>query len=310
MRRIGGYLLWAFGISWAIVGAGFLLGVRSAAHPFYILVAALCMLGPALAAIIQQRLIDRAPWAGLGLPLRPTDRPVFLGTVLIGLSLIPVLFGVLAVFEALGAERFGQVSITTERLMEALAEMLNASGSPSQGTSKILTWASGVPGGVALAFFLIAALFAALTVNLPFMLGEELGWRGYLWSVTAHWSGLRRVGFTGVVWGLWHAPLILMGHNYPEHPFLGIGLMVVFCTLLAFLFDWTRTRSRSIWSSCVLHGLINGTAGASVIFAWGGRPLVAGITGVAGFITIALLVVVVCCFDRRYRKVLFGPAPV
>ena len=34
---------------------------------------------------------------------------------------------------------------------------------------------------------------------------------------------------TGVIWGIWHAPVILMGYNYPTQPVLGVLLMVVFC---------------------------------------------------------------------------------
>ena len=31
----------------------------------------------------------------------------------------------------------------------------------------------------------------------------------------------------GVIWGFWHAPLILQGHNYPQHPWAGVFMMTV-----------------------------------------------------------------------------------
>ena len=58
---------------------------------------------------------------------------------------------------------------------------------------------SRVPGWLVLVLGLLAAVLAACTVNLPFMLGEELGWRGYLYQATAEWPSLKRVLFTGMV---------------------------------------------------------------------------------------------------------------
>ena len=91
-----------------------------------------------------------------------------------------------------------------------------------------------------------------------------------------------------------------MGHNYLGYPVAGIGMMVVLCILLAFLFDWTRSRSGSIWSSCMLHGLINGTAGLALLFASGGHVLL-GLTGASGLAALGLMVSMIVAFDRSYR---------
>lgn len=90
-----------------------------------------------------------------------------------------------------------------------------------------------------------------------------------------------------------------MGHNYP---IAGIGFMVVFCTLIAVLFDWSRTRTHAVWGPCVLHGIINGSADLFAVFAWGGHPLVASPVGIGGFVALALLVVVVFLIDGNYRR--------
>lgn len=157
---------------------------------------------------------------------------------------------------------------------------------------------ASVPAGLVLVGGLFSAVLAACTINLPFMLGEELGWRGYLFQATARWPRQRRVLFTGTVWGVWHAPLILMGHNYPGHPVAGVFMMVVFCVLAAFLFDHSRLRTRTVWGPCVLHGIINGSAGLFALFAWGGHPLVGSPTGVAGFVALGALCAVVFALER------------
>ena len=52
-------------------------------------------------------------------------------------------------------------------------------------------------------------------INIVPTFGEEWGWRGYLVPKMA--SRLHIVPtllITGVIWGVWHAPLTALGHNY------------------------------------------------------------------------------------------------
>ncbi len=308
-RRIRSFLSLAFGITWAIAGAGALVGVDTA-HPAYTATAALCMLGPAFAALIQWRLIDRAPWSAVGLhPSRIRWRGLGF-TVLLGVCIIPMCLAVVYLFgDRLGMASFGHAEVSGARFAERVADILEERG--VTGGLTAMPQVAAMPGGILLLGLLTAAVLAAFTVNLPFMLGEELGWRGYLFAATSAWSPAKRVLFTGPVWGVWHAPLIVMGHNYPGHPVVGILLMVVFCTLLAVLFDHTRTRAGSVWAACVLHGLINGSAGAFMLFAWGGHVLVASPAGIAGAMAIAILCIVVFAVDASYRRIFFlQPIPI
>lgn len=303
--RVVSFLALAFGFSWSVAGIGAVLGIRADSGFPYVLLAALVMFGPALAAVVQQRLVDRDQWSGLGLALKGTRWWVVALTALLGLSIVPLCLLMLHVFGTwTGIDTFGHVSVTTQRSLEAVADMLEQQGMNTSASTQ-LDMLERIPAAVVLVLVLAGALVGALTINVPFMLGEELGWRGYLWQRLAHWNGARRVVFTGLCWGLWHAPLIAMGHNYPGYPVLGIGMMVVFCVLLSGLFDWTRTRSGSVWSSVLLHGIINGSAGAMVLFAWGGHVLVGSVVGLGGFITIALLFAVVLMRDPHYRSDLF-----
>lgn len=302
-RRTWSFLLLAYGISWSVVGVGYALGVRHAAGLGYTLVAALYMLGPATAAIIQQRLFDRAPWSGIGLPLKGMRWKYVWLTVLIGVVIFPLAMLVAALGgDAIGIDAFGHVEVSQGRLLVAMEEALGAAG-PQQpsGIGELLDRVH-IPGGMWLLLFQLVAVVAAFSFNLPMMLGEELGWRGYLYGTSRTWTVASRVLFTGAVWGLWHAPLILMGHNYPQYPVLGIPLMVVFCVLLALLFDWSRTRTGAVWGPCILHGIINGSAGSYMLFAWGGHPLVNSPTGMTGFVAIAALGMIVLLFDRRYLQ--------
>jgi membrane protease YdiL (CAAX protease family) len=88
------------------------------------------------------------------------------------------------------------------------------------------------------------SLFAGCTANLFFVLGEEIAWRGFLEKerfIKGAWNPL----LVGIIWGLWHTPLILMGCNYGEHYIWGIPVMMVVCIVLAFYFSQALYRSGS-----------------------------------------------------------------
>lgn len=305
-QRITVFSVIAFGFSWALAGVGCLLGITTESGWPYMLLAALCMFGPAVAACIAQRRFDGLPWSGLGFPVKGTNWKVLILTIAGALLLVPLYLLCQHILgDRLGFALFGHAEVSDARLAAAIAELMAQLGAGASDASKL----PEVPAWALLLIIQAGALLSAFSLNLAFMLGEELGWRGYLFQVCARWSALRRIALTGVLWGLWHAPLIAMGHNYPGYPFVGIAMMVGYCLLAAFLFDWTRVRSRSIWSSAVLHGLINGTAGGAALFAWGGHPLVGSLVGVAGFIVLALFIVAILLFDPGYRAMLLRPQP-
>lgn len=83
-KRITSYLGLTFGLTWLLAGTGYLLGVTDVRSPGYIVLAALCMLCPAMVAVVQQRLLDRASWSGLGLSVTGTRWRVLIRTALCG----------------------------------------------------------------------------------------------------------------------------------------------------------------------------------------------------------------------------------
>lgn len=296
------FLLMAFGFTWLVAGVAALAGVDVNSSA-YSLVAGGCMFGPAIAALVQWRVIERAPWSDLGLHPKGVRWPWLSYTVVLGVAIIPLCLLVIAGGGHWGLPGFGHVEVTGARFAASVAEIMTAQGITGRNAGDSLL--STLPGGLILVAILGSAVLAAFTVNLPFMLGEELGWRGYLFQKLAGWSPAQRIGFTGPVWGIWHAPLIFMGHNYPGHPVVGCLLMVVFCTVLAILFDWCRTRATSVWAPCVLHGIINGSAGAFALFAWNGHVLVASPAGLAGLVALFLLAAVLLFADAQYRRSFF-----
>ena len=94
-------------------------------------------------------------------------------------------------------------------------------------------------------------------------LGEEGGWRGYMMPKLMKLTGRKRALFLGgVIWGLWHAPLTCIGHNfgldYIGFPYLGILKMCVLCILLGVLLTFVTEKSGSIWPAAIMHAVNNG----------------------------------------------------
>ncbi|MEQ1543216.1 MAG: CPBP family intramembrane metalloprotease [Novosphingobium sp.] len=104
----------------------------------------------------------------------------------------------------------------------------------------------------------ITALIAPI-INLPLMLGEELGWRGYLTPRLRERFGIWGIVLAGAIWGLWHAPAtLLVGFNYPQTPVLGaLVLFPLVCIEFSLLMTWAMDRSGTVLAPALMHGAIN-----------------------------------------------------
>ena len=149
---------------------------------------------------------------------------------------------------------------------------------------------------------LFQGLIAGITVNAIAGFGEELGWRGFLVRQFEKQKFLKVALITGFVWGIWHSPIILMGHNYPEYPVLGVFMMTAWCILLSPLFLYITLKAKSVIAAAILHGTLNATAGLSIITLQGGSELTIGLTGLAGFMTVALFTLILFLYDKYVTK--------
>jgi membrane protease YdiL (CAAX protease family) len=143
----------------------------------------------------------------------------------------------------------------------------------------------------------IQAILIAPIINSFFTFGEEFGWRGYLLPNLLPMGEKRAFLVSGVIWGLWHAPVIAMGHNYGldywGFPWLGIIAMTWFCILAGTFLGWLSILAKNAWPGVIGHAAINGIAGLPILFTIGTPnlilgPLVMGFIGVTGFLLAAI----------------------
>ncbi|MBE6995116.1 MAG: CPBP family intramembrane metalloprotease [Ruminococcaceae bacterium] len=153
------------------------------------------------------------------------------------------------------------------------------------------------------------AFFLAPVMNFVNCFGEEWGWRGYLLpKMAAKLPPIPTLLVTGVIWGLWHAPLTIAGHNYgmgyPGYPFTGIAAMCGFCIVMGIFLSWLTLKTRSCIPAVLAHGAINGIAAIGIYLTFdGGNPFIGpaptGIVGVLPFLAVAA---VLCLTYFRKRR--------
>lgn len=149
---------------------------------------------------------------------------------------------------------------------------------------------------------LIQGLIAGITINALFGFGEELGWRAFLLKRFNNKSFLKAALVIGLVWGLWHSPIILMGHNYPSYPFIGVLMMTLWCILLSPLFLYIAIKAKSVIAASIMHGTLNATGGLSILVLKGGNELLIGLTGLAGFIALIIITLAFFIYDKHISK--------
>ncbi len=142
--------------------------------------------------------------------------------------------------------------------------------------------------------------------------GEEYGWRYYLQERVCHLFGLRKgLVLVGLIWGIWHAPVIAMGYNYPSQPILGIFTMVCFCIVMGVLFGYSYHITGGIWAPVLLHGITN-TMGPRFL-AYFGQPHDSVFSFGLGFFGVVLFAVpagllLAVYIPRRYETAIGGNA--
>lgn len=285
----------ACGLAW-LVCLPLWLG-RGLAEPAATALLPLMMLTPALAAVIvvfgmRSPRFDRARFLGLW-PLRPARRVVWL---LIAAWLVPPL---LVGASVLVAAALGWVQLDPS--FSAFAGQLERTLPP--GTP--------LPPIGLVVFSQLAAIPLGALLNSVLAFGEELGWRGWLLPALRPLGTWPALLLSGVIWGLWHSPVILLGYNFGRTDLTGVLFMIGGCVAWGVLFGWLRLRSGSVWPAVVAHGALNAAGGTVVLFAATVPDLaLAGPLGAAGWIVAAAVALVLLLTGQfRVQPPLAGPRP-
>lgn len=147
------------------------------------------------------------------------------------------------------------------------------------------------PHGLALS---VPNLVIALVLGSLLILGEEIGWRGYLLPRLELVLSPRRAALTtGLIHGAFHLPLILLTTTYDSvgSRFVVAPVVVTTITFAGVFYAWLRNRTGSIWPVAIAHNTANTVFDLGAAAAVTGTPValayVAGETGVATLVAVA-----------------------
>jgi uncharacterized protein len=294
-KKITLYILISFTFSWTMALIMWLADVTYGGITSTIMLAGLYMPGPALATFIIQKFIYKEDFKKYGWTFdKKVLRWIFF-TPLIFLALTLLTFAIIGVFGNFHIiEQFGQLDFSQENLNLHLREL--AAGKVDLDKIKI----PDIPPLILFPAMLVQGIIGGSTINLPFMFGEEFGWRGLMQGETRAMGFLKSSLFIGFTWGIWHLPIILMGHNYPHHPYFGIVMMCLFTMAIAPIFSYVRIKTKSILGPCMLHGMINATGAMYALYTSNGNELYTSIAGWAGVIAGIIITGGIFLLDKKF----------
>jgi membrane protease YdiL (CAAX protease family) len=233
---------------------------------------ALAMWGPGIAAIITTLFVDKQPFKTLRLNTLGPKRFYLWAWLLPPVLTLATLGFTLLI-------RSGEFDANLSMMRDALKQVPSTAGLP--------------PVEMLVAIQLAFAVTLAPLINILFALGEELGWRGFLLPKLMPLGQWKAILLSGAIWGFWHAPTTLLhGYNFPQHPYLGVLVMIVGCTLLGTILSWLYLNTRSPWVAALGHGAVNAAPGLALYFLKPGFDTALGgsILGLAGWIAMALFI--------------------
>lgn len=113
------------------------------------------------------------------------------------------------------------------------------------------------PSLVLLMYFVLTLLIIP-TINFIPAFGEEFGWRGYLLPKLLPLGRKKALIISGIIWGLWHLPFILLlnSGDYPDK-IAGSLIFTVLIALLGIYIGALTLDNSSILLASYVHGIFN-----------------------------------------------------
>lgn len=281
-KRILIYLAFAYGIAWATGLVIYLTGGLTNSPQLapgislaFILMATIYMGAPALANVFT-RLITREGWKNT--MLRPNLRRGWKFWLIPWV--LPAILTILgaAVYFLIFPQHFDANLTSLKAQLEAVGQ-----GAMNPWLIVLIQTALGV---------LISPIINSLAT-----FGEEFGWRAYLLPKLMPLGSKKAMLASGVIWGVWHWPVIFMGYeygfDYPGSPWLGPLVFLVFTIAGGTFLSWVTLRGGSVWPAVIGHSAMNGIAALPALFVRGTPnpllgPLVVGVIGGIGYIALAV----------------------
>jgi membrane protease YdiL (CAAX protease family) len=264
-KGIAAYLFISFGLAWIVWGITVLAGLRPD-DPKFIFALAPGGFAPAIAAFVVRRWVTREGFADAGLRPNLGRWPYYVFAWLWPLAVVVVIV-----------------------LLAAVLGLSDPDFTFNRALTRIIPQGTAVPE-IMPAILLIPMLLSALFYT-PILFGEEFGWRGYLQMRLFPDRPTLAAVATGLIWAVWHYPLLLMGYQFPDNRYAGLVVFPVSLVLYSIMLGWLRLRTDSVWAPSLAHSAFN-VVGASLtmlLFLGGANYLFVFFSGILSWIPMGVL---------------------
>ncbi|MGP9681422.1 lysostaphin resistance A-like protein [Brachybacterium sp. AOP3-A1-3] len=219
------------------------------AHPLYSLVVGVGMFAPMAASIVVAKLVDRTSWRdATGLRFRGKWRRILLWAPLATLLVLAL-----------------NVATAVIMVLRGVPGDLTGSTWAAEVSRTMAESGAAMPTAGAVALVLAISALGVLVTVVP-ALGEEIGWRGWLWRALKPMGTWRAIVLGGAIWSLWHLPVTLIGHNYTGLPrWAAVAMFIPACITLNYLFTAITERAGgNPIPSAFAHATLNSTLGLAI----------------------------------------------
>jgi hypothetical protein len=140
--------------------------------------------------------------------------------------------------------------------------------------------------------YILPVLALLLIPEIIVSFGEEYGWRGYLLPRLMPLGEIKASLILGVVWSLWHLPVLLAGVLYGGNTFwLALAIYMFTVTMSTFAYTWLGAASHhSSMLASIFHGSTNWYANRLATFLASGSLLSFGLAMGIGWMLIVIAV--------------------
>lgn len=282
-RRVGAWLALAFGWSWGV--AALFRATGHVAEGYWSLALAVpFLLGPLLASLAWKRWVVREPIGTLETRLEMNG-----WLVAAWLAPVAVVWAAAGVAHVFG---WAELDLTGAPIVERVAALRGpeAAAEVQKGLAE-----ARAPYPVLAS---IQALVVGVLVYAPLAFAEEIGWRGVLVRELRPLGTWTTGVTTGLLWGIWLAPLALLGMFFPDDPVRGAVVLAGTCIPMGALLTWIRERAGTIWAPSVARGVFTSLGGFHELVLRGGEPRVTSALGLAGGVVLLTLALVLFTVER------------
>ncbi len=130
-------------------------------------------------------------------------------------------------------------------------------------TETILQWSDelGIERAhqtIVIVVMILLLLTIGVIKNLGSVLGEEIGWRGFLIFELRKVMSFNALAIvSGITWAIWHFPLINLIYGGGENLLLHMGAFTIMIMGISVILAYYTFKSNSLWPAVIFHSIHN-----------------------------------------------------